>query len=575
MKKNIVTIITGIMTAALLAGCSGAKDSSDLAGKLAQVKEGVKTEEAAEKPAEEPEEPAQETQDDNAVVPTLILHRVSTGEWDESNSPIIRHRYSYITLEKEQEDELGGLADSLNGAMDEILSKEKKAFDDDKKGIEENPAWTFDESWLSYVRRADSRYVSILNEYCTEGQFDDGYYTEYTAHNYHTGSGKEIEFSEVVADEDAFYDLMSDKVYSYASYAFKNKYMDDIDLDKDKVKDDLKEYMKTGKLAWTLDSQGVSFYINAYTMLAEGFSETIQFCEDTDNKIFAPEFSKDVPDTWVTQIPQYAGSYIDLTGSGVGEYVCANELYEMKEYEGSEEFYISGLHIDCSGESENAMTTMPGATDYHDVFLLHMNDSTVLLEAHNEYDQSFINTFKLGRHMIEAADSKRACLEWPSQKNYDIDGEGYIPVIIPTDPAKIRVMAGEGEYSGDWAPDAMSVDKDGKITFASGVLGDVDIDGAAGGSGAGEGSSIGEGETIPEYLLYVKSSDGYANLRTGPGTEYDVICQIPNGKDLEVYREDPVSKNGKNWIKVAYFTEADNEDGYEWLTGWIAESQVE
>nr|MCR5830631.1 hypothetical protein [Lachnospiraceae bacterium] len=106
---------------------------------------------------------------------------------------------------------------------------------------------------------------------------------------------------------------------------------------------------------------------------------------------------------------------------------------------------------------------MPGGTDYHDVFLLHMNDSTVLLEAHNEYDQSFINTFKLGRHMIEAADSKRACLEWPSQKNYDIDGEGYIPVIIPTDPAKIRVMAGEGEYSGDWAPDTMSVDKDGKI----------------------------------------------------------------------------------------------------------------
>ena len=150
-RKSFAKVLIGLVMCGMLAGCSGAKDSSDLAGKLAQVKEGVKTEEAAEKPAEEPEEPAQETQDDNAVVPTLILHRVSTGEWDESNSPIIRHRYSYITLEKEQEDELGGLADSLNGAMDEILSKEKKAFDDDKKGIEENPAWTFDESWLSYV----------------------------------------------------------------------------------------------------------------------------------------------------------------------------------------------------------------------------------------------------------------------------------------------------------------------------------------------------------------------------------------------------------------------------------------
>ena len=84
-----------------------------------------------------------------------------------------------------------------------------------------------------------------------------------------------------------------------------------------------------------------------------------------------------------------------------------------------------------------------------------------------------------------------------------------------------------------------------------------------------------EEETIPEYLVYVKAPDGYANLRTGPGTEYDVICQMPNGAELEVYREDATSKSGKRWLKVAYYREADNEDGYEWLTGWIAESQLE
>ena len=82
-------------------------------------------------------------------------------------------------------------------------------------------------------------------------------------------------------------------------------------------------------------------------------------------------------------------------------------------------------------------------------------------------------------------------------------------------------------------------------------------------------------ETIPEYLVYVKAPDGYANLRTGPGTEYDIICQIPNGESLEVYREDAISENDKRWLKVAYYREADNEDGYEWLTGWIAESQLE
>ncbi len=82
-------------------------------------------------------------------------------------------------------------------------------------------------------------------------------------------------------------------------------------------------------------------------------------------------------------------------------------------------------------------------------------------------------------------------------------------------------------------------------------------------------------EVKPETLLYVKASDGYANLRTGPGTEYSIICQMPNGDDMEVYRKDALSESGKKWLKVTYFTEADNEDGYTWLTGWVAESQLE
>ena len=82
-------------------------------------------------------------------------------------------------------------------------------------------------------------------------------------------------------------------------------------------------------------------------------------------------------------------------------------------------------------------------------------------------------------------------------------------------------------------------------------------------------------EVKPETLLYVKSTDGYANLRTGPGTEYEIICQIPNGDEMEMYLKSSLSESGKKWLKVTYYTEADNEDGYSWLTGWIAESQLE
>ncbi len=82
-------------------------------------------------------------------------------------------------------------------------------------------------------------------------------------------------------------------------------------------------------------------------------------------------------------------------------------------------------------------------------------------------------------------------------------------------------------------------------------------------------------EVIPEYLEYVGAPDGYANLRTGPGTEYDIICRIPNDDSMEVYRKKATSASGKTWLKVTYYTEADNEDGYKWLTGWIAESQLQ
>ncbi|MCR5590822.1 MAG: SH3 domain-containing protein [Lachnospiraceae bacterium] len=96
-----------------------------------------------------------------------------------------------------------------------------------------------------------------------------------------------------------------------------------------------------------------------------------------------------------------------------------------------------------------------------------------------------------------------------------------------------------------------------------------------------EADEVKEDETIPEYFIYVISPDGYANLRTGPGTEYDVICQIPTGDSMEVYRETATDKKGKKWLKVAYWhpegtSQLDgSDDPGVWETGWISESQVE
>ncbi len=82
-------------------------------------------------------------------------------------------------------------------------------------------------------------------------------------------------------------------------------------------------------------------------------------------------------------------------------------------------------------------------------------------------------------------------------------------------------------------------------------------------------NSSSEETTIGEYYVYVNAPDGYVNLRTGPGTEYDIICPIPNGEALELYTKDATAKNGKKWAKVAYWY-----DG-EWYTGYVIASQIE
>ena len=79
-----------------------------------------------------------------------------------------------------------------------------------------------------------------------------------------------------------------------------------------------------------------------------------------------------------------------------------------------------------------------------------------------------------------------------------------------------------------------------------------------------------DGETIPEFYAYVNAPDGYVNLRTGPGTEYDIICSIENGEAVEVYKNgEAIADNGKKWLKIAYWVDGG------WNTGYVIASQMD
>ena len=271
--------------------------------------------------------------------------------------------------------------------------------------------------------------------------------------------------SDVIADENAFLDLLSDKMYESINSSLQQYYSYSIEEDRETFKNDLKDLMKSGTLAWTLDPFGVTCYLPAYTKAPFAESAVIQFSEDTDHVIFADDFRDSVKDEYVIQVPGYVGSYIDVNDSGVPSYVKVSEFYDYNE--SYDDMELSGIHLSCGGDWKNIPMTMPGGTDFYNIFLLHKDGSTVVLENHDEYDTSFLNTYVLARKEVRAGASARGCLEWASTKDYDINGEGYTPVYVPTDPAKIRVLTGNGDYAQDWSPTVINISPSGDIGVSS------------------------------------------------------------------------------------------------------------
>ncbi|XME04131.1 protein kinase domain-containing protein [Lachnospiraceae bacterium C1.1] len=65
------------------------------------------------------------------------------------------------------------------------------------------------------------------------------------------------------------------------------------------------------------------------------------------------------------------------------------------------------------------------------------------------------------------------------------------------------------------------------------------------------------------------ASDGFVNLREGPGTEYDIITPVYNGEELELSGYEEYSTEGRKWLYVYYY----ESDG-NMLEGYVAASQV-
>ncbi|MCR4807273.1 MAG: SPOR domain-containing protein [Lachnospiraceae bacterium] len=468
MKKRVLYAITCVMITSViaLAGC-GKKDTGSIADKLEDTKEETHDVKEKDKPEEKKEEEKTESRfSKDGESPVLLLHRGSQTEHNDQGQIAINHQYSFFTLDESYASSNKELDEAVLKIRDQILTIEKRSLKKEIDSLKEDDLYSYEENWDTYLRRADNNILSFVTEYVAVGQFDGQYYTEYTSHNFYTDTGEEIELSDVVKDEDAFYDLMASKLYEYFEYAKKNIYQIDAEGDVNDVKESVKGYLADGSCAWTLDPYGITFFLNAYTGLPEGVSATVLFSEDGDGKIFDPDFVSDARDEWVIQSPMHIGTYVDLDDDGDVEYFNAHLLTDLQEGEGSEYYYVSGLYISAGGGDKRFDTSMPGGTSYYTVYLSHKKGRSIVFEYHDEYDTGFITSYELGKEIREA-DAIRGDFELAEDAS-DTDYDIIIPQYVPLDTDKIRILKEEDNEARDMTPEILSIDEKGKMKLESG-----------------------------------------------------------------------------------------------------------
>ncbi len=72
------------------------------------------------------------------------------------------------------------------------------------------------------------------------------------------------------------------------------------------------------------------------------------------------------------------------------------------------------------------------------------------------------------------------------------------------------------------------------------------------------------------YYVFVVTEDDYANIRTGIGTDHDVIMQAPSGAEFEGTGNEGVASNGRTWYEL-YLDDSKTSVG--WASAKVVERQ--
>ena len=391
-----------------------------------------------------------------------------------------------------------------------------------------------DTKWEIYVRRADEDLLSFL-VVTTTASYEDYNYVRYTGYNIDPKSGQDVELTDLIEDRDALSDLLTDKFMAVIKEDMSDFHP--AGIDRDQLKENLGTYFDNGEMNWTIDPQGVSFWLGSMTLAPVSAHCKILFSEDADGHIFKNVWRDSVPETWVTEFPICCRELFDNEDDGEGDTLYITETSEY--YEESDYSYINGIRVDLNGRQFEF-----GQDDPYDIgfCIIHMNGKSHLFMRYREYDYNTMQLFELSRDKVAETDTLGGELSTDYSGYDEYDDMYVIPRRVLTDPQDLDVGVNTDLLSTCYAYGEYTITDDGRFKSLSDRLAfpensqheltlkvplrDVPVVDKETGAPTGETLDLAEGEVIK--MKYTNTTDAVDCL-----TKKNRLIRIELGFDAE------------------------------------------
>ena len=317
-----------------------------------------------------------------------------------------------------------GYAEILSGMSADQLKHERE--------MGEYPKYSYNKV---YTRRVDDKIVSYIYENRSFDLNDEYDSVGVRGYNFYVEDGSEVKLSDVVADEDALYDLLAEKLSLIVHDGLGD--MMDYPIDPAKTKEEMLGYIDMYQSSWVLEPQGISFYFDTFTFMPWTTSVNVLFSEDTNGEIFTDEFRNDVCDEWVMKLPQNTETRFDAEDDGVTDVIRVCDMLEPNR--GGDYHFdpIVGVNI-CYNGDINSFTDGEQPYDY-EAYLIHKDGKSVLLVNYSEYDFGYMDTYDLAGSKVYHAESISGWVEYLDRNDWLWGDETIYPQRVITKTTDIPV----------------------------------------------------------------------------------------------------------------------------------------